>query len=50
MAIEAMDGAVWEWDEKSEKIYISNMMTSLLSLDSNYLDRRRVVQVYSRRR
>ena len=23
MAIEAMDGAVWEWDEKSEKIYIS---------------------------
>ena len=39
MAIEAMDGAVWEWDEKSEKIYISNMMTSLLSLDSNYLKR-----------
>lgn len=39
MAIEAMDGAVWEWDEKSCNIYISDMMTSLLSIDSNYLKR-----------
>ena len=37
MAIEAMNGAVWEWDEKTGKIYISDMMTSLLSIDNNYL-------------
>lgn len=39
MAIEAMNGSVWEWDEKSDQIYISNMISDLLGLKSNYIKR-----------
>lgn len=33
-SIEAMNGAVWVWDDKSEKVYVSNKIKELLGLEN----------------
>ena len=33
LAIEAMDGGIWKWDDKSEKVYVSNKIKELLGLE-----------------
>ena len=37
MSIEAMYGSIWEWDDRSRTIYISNNMTRTLMLEKNFL-------------
>lgn len=34
-SIEAMNGAVWVWDDKSEKVYVSNKIKELLGLEND---------------
>lgn len=35
LSIEAMNGAIWRWDDKSEKIYVSNKIKELLGLEKD---------------
>lgn len=35
LSIEAMNGAVWIWDDKSERIYVSNKIKELLGLEKD---------------
>lgn len=35
LAIEAMNGAIWKWDDKSEKIYISNKIREMLGIEKD---------------
>lgn len=35
LSIEAINGAIWIWDDKSEKVYISNKIRELLGLEKD---------------
>lgn len=33
LSIEAMNGAIWRWDDKSDKVYMSNKIRGILGID-----------------
>lgn len=33
LSIESMNGAIWRWDEKSDKVYMSNKIREILGID-----------------
>lgn len=33
LSIESMDGAIWRWDEKSDKVYMSSKIREILGID-----------------
>ena len=35
LSIEAMNGAIWIWDDKSERVYVSNKIKELLGLEKD---------------
>lgn len=35
LSIEAMNGAIWRWDDKSERVYVSNKIKELLGLEKD---------------
>ena len=37
LSIEAINGSIWIWDDKSEKVYVSNKIRELLGLESDII-------------